>query len=199
MPSVSSRRVSRGQCNGFLRQLVGFLDRSRYLIVQVTPQLSPRGWVNPVPDPLHSRKSGCAGNRTRDLCICSQKLWPLDHRGSRRNAVTNCIKTLQSHQLNWLFTTLSSLWKLNLNLKLGLNLNVGSDLRSASEVRRTPLLTINTSTRITLLRRLTNLYPFLKVTSWGRRRGIFSHCNQRSSAWNAYSKGKRKDGVCKIK
>ena len=37
--------------------------------------------MNPVPDPLLLRKSGSAENRTRDLCICSQKLWPLDHRG----------------------------------------------------------------------------------------------------------------------
>jgi len=37
--------------------------------------------VDPVPDPLLLRKSGSAGDRTRDLCICSQKLWPLDHRG----------------------------------------------------------------------------------------------------------------------
>ena len=37
--------------------------------------------MDPVPDPLLLRKSGSAGNRNRDLCICSQKLWPLDHRG----------------------------------------------------------------------------------------------------------------------
>jgi len=37
-----------------------------------------RGWVDPVPDPLLLRKSGSAGDRTRDLCIRSQKLWPLD-------------------------------------------------------------------------------------------------------------------------
>ena len=37
--------------------------------------------MDPVPDPLLLRKSGSAGNRSRDLCICSQKLWPLDHRG----------------------------------------------------------------------------------------------------------------------
>jgi hypothetical protein len=30
--------------------------------------------VDPVPDPLLLRKSGRAGNRTRDLWICSQKL-----------------------------------------------------------------------------------------------------------------------------
>ena len=37
--------------------------------------------MDPVPNPLLLRKSGSAGNRTRDFCICSQKLWPLDHRG----------------------------------------------------------------------------------------------------------------------
>jgi hypothetical protein len=60
---------------------LGFLDRSLYFFIQVAPQLSSRGWVDPVPDPLLHRKSGRAGNRSRDLWICSQKLWPLDHRG----------------------------------------------------------------------------------------------------------------------
>ena len=60
-----------------------FLDRSRYFFIQVAPQLTSWGWVNPVPDPLLLRKSGSAGNRTRDLCICIQKLWPLDHRGGQ--------------------------------------------------------------------------------------------------------------------
>jgi hypothetical protein len=57
----------------------GFLDRSRYFFIQIAPQLSSRGWVDPIPDPLLLRKSGSAGNRTRDLWICSQELWPLDH------------------------------------------------------------------------------------------------------------------------
>ena len=39
--------------------------------------------MDPVPDPLLLTKSGSAGNRTRYLCICSQKLWPLDHRGGQ--------------------------------------------------------------------------------------------------------------------
>jgi hypothetical protein len=30
--------------------------------------------MDPVPDPLLLRKSGSAGNRTRDLCVSSQKL-----------------------------------------------------------------------------------------------------------------------------
>jgi hypothetical protein len=57
-------------------------DRSRYFFIQVTPQLSSRGWVDPVPDPLLLRKYGKVGNRTQDLWLCSQKLWPLDHRGA---------------------------------------------------------------------------------------------------------------------
>jgi hypothetical protein len=32
--------------------------------------------------PLLLIRTGRAGNRSRDLWICSQKLWPLDHRGS---------------------------------------------------------------------------------------------------------------------
>jgi hypothetical protein len=57
-----------------------FLDRSHYFL-QIAPRLSSRSWVNPVPDPILLRKPGSAGNRTRDLWICSQELWPLDHRG----------------------------------------------------------------------------------------------------------------------
>jgi hypothetical protein len=54
---------------------LGFLDRSRYFFIQVAPQLSLRGWVDPDPDSLLLRKSGRAGNQTRYLWICSQKLW----------------------------------------------------------------------------------------------------------------------------
>jgi hypothetical protein len=35
--------------------------------------------VEHVPDPLLLRKPGSTGNRIRDLRICSQELWPLDH------------------------------------------------------------------------------------------------------------------------
>jgi hypothetical protein len=62
----------------------GFLDQSRYFL-ETAPQLSSRGWVDTVPDSLRLRKSDSAGNRTRDLLICSQELWPLDHRGRRKS------------------------------------------------------------------------------------------------------------------
>jgi hypothetical protein len=68
-----------------------FLDQSRYFSIQVAPQLSSRGWVDTTQDPLLLRKSGNAGNRTRDLYICSQEHWPLDHN----------IKNKKKVQKNW--------------------------------------------------------------------------------------------------
>jgi hypothetical protein len=60
-------------------------SRSEPLIFfQVPPHLSSWGWVDPVSDPLLFRKSGSAGNRTRDLSVCSLKLWLLYHRGGPR-------------------------------------------------------------------------------------------------------------------
>jgi hypothetical protein len=63
-------------------RILGFLDRSRYYFFQIAPQLYPRGWVDPVLDPLLLRKSGSAGNRIWDHWICSRELWQLDHTGS---------------------------------------------------------------------------------------------------------------------
>jgi hypothetical protein len=42
--------------------------------------------VDPVPAPLLLRKTGSAGNPTRDPWVSSQELWPLDHRGGRHYA-----------------------------------------------------------------------------------------------------------------
>jgi hypothetical protein len=93
---------------------LGFLDRSRYIFIQVAPQLSSRGWVNPVPDPLLLRKSGRAENRTRDLWICSQKLWPLDHRGGLFRYTAVRISTLLNKELK----LQSLVW---MGVKLGLS------------------------------------------------------------------------------
>jgi hypothetical protein len=79
---------------------LSFLDQSHYFSIQVAPQLSSRGWVDPVPDPLFLRKSGSTGNRTQNLWMCSQELWPLDHRGSLIN--------------NIVYVMLSNRWKLTL-------------------------------------------------------------------------------------
>jgi hypothetical protein len=87
--------------------ILGFLDRSRYYFFQVAPQLYSRGWVDPLPDPLLLRKSGSAGNRTRDLWICSKKLWPLDYSGGRykrkypsKIQVTIILRVLNEHKLS---------------------------------------------------------------------------------------------------
>jgi hypothetical protein len=88
--------VSRGQRNGSPQPLnLGFVDQRRYFFIQVAPQLSSRGWVDPIPEPLLLRKSGRAGNRTRDLRICSQTLWPLDHRGSHVHCTVYLYEILQ--------------------------------------------------------------------------------------------------------
>jgi hypothetical protein len=47
--------------------------------------------VDPVPDPLLLRKCGSATNRTRDLCVSSQELRLLDHRGGRQLVRSNFI------------------------------------------------------------------------------------------------------------
>jgi hypothetical protein len=45
--------------------ILGFLDRSSYFFFQAAPQLYSQGWVDPVPHPLHLRKSGSTRKRTR--------------------------------------------------------------------------------------------------------------------------------------
>jgi hypothetical protein len=45
-------------------RILGFLDRSRYFLFQVAPQLYSRGWVDTIPDPLLLINSGNAGNRS---------------------------------------------------------------------------------------------------------------------------------------
>jgi hypothetical protein len=46
---------------------LGLVDRIRYFLIEVAPYLSLRGRFDPVPNPLLLKKSGSAGNRTRDL------------------------------------------------------------------------------------------------------------------------------------
>jgi hypothetical protein len=70
VPTFVARGLSRGQLGGSLTVVnLSFLDRSRYFFFQIVPHLSSRGRVDPVPDPLLLRKSGGAGNRTRDLSL----------------------------------------------------------------------------------------------------------------------------------
>jgi hypothetical protein len=77
-------------------RIISFLDWSRYFF-HVTPQLYWRGWADPIPDPL-LRISGSTGNEPQNFWICSQELWPLDHRGSQKVTykIVNCIWTFSS-------------------------------------------------------------------------------------------------------
>jgi hypothetical protein len=66
--TIVDRAVSRGQRGRTPTAVnLSFLDRRHCFFFQVFPQLSSRGWVDPVPDPPLLRKFGGPENRTRDL------------------------------------------------------------------------------------------------------------------------------------
>jgi hypothetical protein len=76
------RGVSRGRRGGTPTvDILSFPDRSLYFYFKAVPQLSSCDWVDPVPDLLPVRKSGSVDNRTRDLRVCRQEFWLLEHRG----------------------------------------------------------------------------------------------------------------------
>jgi hypothetical protein len=82
VPTFANRGLSRGQRDGSPTVFnLQFYRPDPLLFFQVAPHLSLRGWVDPVAHPLPLRIFGSAGNRTQDLWISSQELWPLDHRG----------------------------------------------------------------------------------------------------------------------
>jgi hypothetical protein len=73
--------VSRGQRNKCSQPYSRFSRPEPLLFHSSNSSVSSRGWMDPVPDPLLLRESDSAVNQTRDPWICSQELWPLDHRG----------------------------------------------------------------------------------------------------------------------
>jgi hypothetical protein len=112
--NFSGYRVSRSQRNGSRRPLISVVyTRSRYFSIQLAPQLSSRGWVDAVPDPLFHRKYVSACSRTRGLWICSQEL--LDHRGGRVEAVCHNIL-----QCPWI--SLETMEKVTINIRKDSNL-----------------------------------------------------------------------------
>jgi hypothetical protein len=62
--------------------------------------------VDPVPDPLLLRRSGSAGNLTRDFWICSQEVWLLDHRGGLFHNYTPEIRSATLQLFSWLRNSL---------------------------------------------------------------------------------------------
>jgi hypothetical protein len=65
VPTLADRGCRVVSVTDLYGRILGFLDRSRYFFFQVAPQLYPRSWVDPVPDPLLLRKCSSAGNPTR--------------------------------------------------------------------------------------------------------------------------------------
>jgi hypothetical protein len=65
VPTFADRGCSVISVTDPYSRILGILDRSRYFFCQVAPQMYSRGWVEPVPDPLHFGKCGSAKNRTR--------------------------------------------------------------------------------------------------------------------------------------
>jgi hypothetical protein len=100
------RGVSLGQHTGPTAINLSFLGRCLRSFIHVFPQLSCRCWLDPVPNPPLLRKSGRAGNRTRNLLNCSQKLWLLDHRGgNNNNNNNNCVAfSPQANYTDWTTT-----------------------------------------------------------------------------------------------
>jgi hypothetical protein len=86
VPTFANRGISRCQRDGSPRPLISVFKAGAAIF-----QLSSRGWVDSVPSPLLLRKSGSAGNRTRDLWICSQELWPLEHTDTINIYVCVCV------------------------------------------------------------------------------------------------------------
>ena len=84
MPTFAYKGVSRGQHNGFTRPLISVFWIGAATFYSSNSSIDLTRLSGPRSRLLLLRKSGSAGNRTRDLCICSQKLWPLDHRGGPR-------------------------------------------------------------------------------------------------------------------
>jgi hypothetical protein len=97
-------RVPRGQRNGSLRPYSRFSGQEPLLFYQVAPQLYSRGWVDPVPDPLlvflsspPPREIWVGRGANPGFRICSQELWPLDHRGGLQSSKRRVLNKSQDN------------------------------------------------------------------------------------------------------
>jgi hypothetical protein len=79
------QRVPRGERDGSLLPYSRFFRQEPLLFYQVAPQLYSGGWVDPVSDPLLFFLV-VPGIETGTPWICSQELWPLDHRGGQNSS-----------------------------------------------------------------------------------------------------------------
>jgi hypothetical protein len=79
-----------------------FLDRSLYVFFQAAPQKYSRGWEDSVQTHYFSGNLVAPGMNL-DLWICSQNLWPPEHRGDpfQQCSVINTTVLLQDLQWYW--------------------------------------------------------------------------------------------------
>jgi hypothetical protein len=87
VPFLAGRGMSRVRATDIHGNYSRFSKSEPLLFIQVAPQLSSGGWMVPIPDPPLPRKSGRAGNRTRDLWICNNDLWLVENRGGQETPI----------------------------------------------------------------------------------------------------------------
>jgi hypothetical protein len=68
-----------------------YLDRSPYFFFQAAAQLYSQGWVDPHSRPSTSHKIWQRRESNPGLWICSQELWPPDHRGGQKTLMQHTI------------------------------------------------------------------------------------------------------------
>jgi hypothetical protein len=79
VPTFVDRGALRDQRGGTPTAVNLFSRPEPLLFFQAAPHLSWRSWMDPIPDSQLFKQCRSAGNRTRDLRVCNQELWPLDH------------------------------------------------------------------------------------------------------------------------
>jgi hypothetical protein len=62
-------------------RIVGFVDQSRYIYIQLAPEFYSRGWMDPVSDHYFSENLVVPGMKPGTSGSLARKSWPLGHRG----------------------------------------------------------------------------------------------------------------------
>jgi hypothetical protein len=131
VPNFADRRESRGQCGPSpTADNLGYPEPEPLIFFQVAPQLSSRGWVDPVPDPLLLRKSESDGNRTRDLWVCSR----LPNISNGNNIVSILCKDLEYADRNFCGEACNDVFRSNQTINTsGRQLSVTADTKLVAD------------------------------------------------------------------
>ena len=87
--------------------------------------------------PFRENSHGRTGNRTRDLMISSQRLWPLDHEAGRTNIVIDNKIIEQVNLFNYLGNTISYEGELHIDNKLNNFLKITGILNNVFRPQKT--------------------------------------------------------------